>query len=107
MPCISGEFLLGLGMRSSRKRQGISSDRAARAIDLALSSFSATVQQPLHHFLKNAQSCIMQVDVSAAQAASATRGGAELASQKGDTASLEPREFLQGSEFDSAPQLLA
>ncbi|KAK9795584.1 hypothetical protein WJX73_009982 [Symbiochloris irregularis] len=59
--------------------------------------------RPLAVYPVKSENGKVSVDVSAAQAASVTRGGAELASQKGDTASLEPREFLQGSDLDREP----
>lgn len=43
----------------------------------------------------------IEVDVTAAQAAAATRGGAEIAATKQDVQSIEPREFFQGSEQDT------
>lgn len=59
------------------------------------------------HFSQPPRRCFeSQVDVTAAQAAAATRGGAEIAATKQDVQSIEPREFFQGSEQDSAHCLL-
>ena len=52
---------------------------------------------------RSTQVCLdAQVDASSASVVASTRGGADVSSSKGDVSSLEPREFFQGSELDSA-----